>query len=238
MRLLLCFASSGLAAAICALGCNAITGADALVIDERESELSSSGGTPSGPDGEPADGATATTSSSSSSSGSTGNDASSSSSSGGTTDAGIDAPSTPPADTIIHQTFATAAACTGVLVTNGTTSYEPDGRDGAGACTVCATSAGETYLELSGTAATQGKATFEAYARRVPGAASPTSATIQFQIGGSRVTTSNNVGEAWVRLGGGSISVNSGATVYLRVGILDAAPGECLVVDDARVVVP
>jgi len=94
------------------------------------------------------------------------------------------------------------------------------------------------YIELSGSAAKQGPATFEAYARRVPGAATPTSATIQFRINGASVSSSSAVGETWVRLGGGSITAGTGATVLLRVGVPNATEGECLLVDDASVIIP
>lgn len=219
------------------MGCNALTGADTLVIDERESDLSSSGHTPAGPDGELTGGSTTTTSSSS---GSTGNSASSSSSGGAPPDAGSDAPPSPPSSgTVIDETFASTGACNGVTVTNGAmTTYVPEGRNDAGACRICATVAGEMYIELSGSAAKQGQATFEAYARRVPGAATPTSATIQLRIDGSSVSSSNGIGETWVRLGGGSITVDSGASVLLRVGVPNATGGECLLIDDARVIVP
>ncbi len=94
------------------------------------------------------------------------------------------------------------------------------------------------FLELSGTATKQGQATFEAYTRRVSGATTPTSATIQFRVEGVNIVSSSNVGDDWTRLGGGSISVHSGATVLLRVGLPNAAIGDCLVFDDAQVVVP
>jgi hypothetical protein len=103
---------------------------------------------------------------------------------------------------------------------------------------MCATSAGALYAELSGTSTKQGQATFEAYVRRVTGAATPTSASIQFQVGGANISSSKNVAEEWVRLGGGSISVQDGASVLLRIGVPNATAGECLVIDDARVAVP
>ena len=139
---------------------------------------------------------------------------------------------------MIEETFSSSGACTGATTTNGATAtYDPDGRTG-GACKLCAASSGEAYLELSGTAPKQGQATFEVHARRVPGASTPASATVQVAVGGTKITSSNGISETWKRVGGPSLTVQSGAAVVFRVGMKEAASGDCVVLDDARVALP
>lgn len=229
-----------------ALACNALTGADALSVDDRSGAVPNSNGN-SGR--ERSDDATLDASSSgalggTASSSSSSSTSSSSSSSGEPGEPGEPGkpsdPSTPapPAGAIIHETFASAGACTGVSVTNGATkTFDESGRTG-GACKLCATAAGGMFAELSGTATQPGQATFEAYARRVPGAATPANANIELRVGGASISSSNGLGDAWGRLGGGSISVQPGSTVMVRVGLADAATGDCLLLDDVSVAVP
>lgn len=223
--------SCGTIAATCALACNALTGADTLAVGDRESAMSSSsGGDPAlkGPD---ASSGTSKDASSSSSS-------SASSSSGEPGDLPETGPPPPPPGAIINETFASEDACIGLTVTNGATkAFDANGRSG-GACKVCAVAAGDMFAELSATATKQGQATFEAYARRVPGVMEPTSATIQFNVGGASVSSSNAVGDAWGRLGGGSISVQNGSVLVVRVGLPKASEGDCLLLDDVTVAVP
>ena len=221
---------SGAIALACAAGCNALTGADAFVLDDGEDALFSgaSGGAPANGEERQLESA---------SSGSVG-DSSPASSSGGAPEAGTDAPALP-AGAIIDETFPDDGACTGLAVTNGASkAYDANGRS-SGACKVCAVSAGAMFVELSGTATRAGQATFDAYARRVPGASTPTSASIQLRAAGGSIASSANLAEdAWTRLGGGSITVQDGTAVLLRIGLSNAAAGECLLIDDARVAVP
>lgn len=200
-------------AAAALAACNALSGVDELVVEPTAAGRADGGDAPRGPGGDGDGGATRPP------------DVLDAGTSDGTVDG---APGPLP---VFGATFDTASECES-WGGSGTRQHDALGHAAPGSCRLCAPAGGDVDLERTVTAATGGRYSVSAWARRVPGAATPTSVGLVFQAGGSNVSLTRALDGTWSEIRGNKVTTPAGAAITLKVGIRGGSAGDCMLVDD------
>jgi hypothetical protein len=115
--------------------------------------------------------------------------------------------------------------------------WSPQGRSG-GTCLFCSgLSAGNAYLHKTVTAPRQGRVSMDAWIKDGIGNG-PVAGQIGFALaGGASIMTGASATSTWTNHSSGSAGVAAGTAVEIRLGVENAAAGQCAAFDDISVYV-
>jgi hypothetical protein len=137
----------------------------------------------------------------------------------------------------LDEGFEDAIACLGwSAVGPATRQPHTDGHDAVGSCQLCATAAGNVFLEKTVTAPQAARYELATWAKR-PSGATPEAFTARFISNASTISGGTSLSSSWTEVRSLKIPLSKDAPITVQVGIEAAAVGDCILVDDVTLTI-